>query len=73
MPMVTIQVTGDPVTNEQRESLIKRSTDMIEDVLGKDPEITWVVIEEVPATHWGVGGDTFANRAAKAKAGKTSS
>lgn len=70
MPMVTIQVTGDPVTKAQSEELIRRSTGMIEDVLGKDPEITWVVIEEVPTTHWGVGGDSFANQAAKAQAAK---
>ena len=62
MPYVTIRVTGEPVTKEQNDALISRTTDMIEDVLGKDPEITWVVVEEIPTNRWGIGGRTYADR-----------
>lgn len=65
MPYVTIRVTGDKVTKEQNEALIRRTTDMIEDVLGKDPEITWVVVEEIPTDKWGIGGETYAARQRK--------
>jgi len=64
MPYVTIRVTGDKVTEEQNNALISRTTEMIEDVLGKDPEITWVVVEEIPADRWGIGGKTYAERQA---------
>lgn len=56
MPYINIRVTGKPVTKDQKNALIKDSTDMIERVLGKPPEITWVVIDEVPADSWGAGG-----------------
>ena len=68
MPYVTIRVTGKPVSQAQSEALIERTTQVIQDVLDKDPEITWVVIEEVPAHHWGVGGRTYASRASGAGA-----
>lgn len=56
MPIVTIQVTGKPVTREQKQALIEDSTRMLERVLGKEPEKTWVLIEEVPMENWGVSG-----------------
>ncbi len=57
MPIVTIQFTGaEPVTQAQKDALIAKSTDMITEVLHKDPEITWVILQEIPTTDWGVGG-----------------
>ena len=64
MPYVTIRVTGDKVTKEQNDALISRTTEMIEDVLGKDPEITWVIVEEIPTDKWGIGGQPYADRQA---------
>lgn len=56
MPIVTIQVTGDPVTKEQKDQLIRQSTDMLVDVLNKDPKNTWVLIEEIATENWGIDG-----------------
>lgn len=64
MPIVTIQVTGDPVTESQSRALIQKATALIEEVLHKGPEITWVIIDEVPTSHWGVGGLSYAQRVA---------
>jgi len=58
MPIVTIQVTGRPVTREQKRELIEDSTRMLDRVLGKEPERTWVLIDEVPMENWGVAGKT---------------
>jgi 4-oxalocrotonate tautomerase len=66
MPIVTIQVTGKPVTRKQKQALIEESTRMLDDVLGKEPEKTWVLIVEVPAENWGVAG-----RSADAVLGRT--
>lgn len=49
MPIITIHLTGEPVTQEQRDALIARSTIMIKDVLHQDPQATGVLIEETGA------------------------
>ncbi|MCP2279208.1 4-oxalocrotonate tautomerase [Nocardia amikacinitolerans] len=61
MPYVDIKVTDEGVTVEQKTRLIKGVTDLLQDVLGKDPATTFVVIHEVPLTDWGVGGMNVAD------------
>lgn len=56
MPYVNIQVTREGVTPEQKARLIKGATDLLVDVLDKNPSTTFVVIEEVEMASWGVGG-----------------
>ncbi|MGQ4614929.1 2-hydroxymuconate tautomerase family protein [Nocardia sp. R7R-8] len=56
MPYVNIKVTDDGVTREQKARLIKGVTDLLHDVLGKSPASTYVVIDEVALSNWGVGG-----------------
>ncbi|WP_420170087.1 tautomerase family protein [Catenovulum agarivorans] len=56
MPIVTIQVTDEGVSKAQKAELIKRSTEMLSQVLDKDPQTTFVVIEEVNLDNWGVAG-----------------
>lgn len=55
MPYVTIRVTDEGVTRAQKERLIKGATQLLVDVLNKDPATTFVVIEEVNMDNWGVG------------------
>jgi 4-oxalocrotonate tautomerase len=56
MPYVHIQVTREGVTVEQKEALIKGTTDLLVRVLNKNPAHTFVVIEEVETDNWGVAG-----------------
>ncbi|MEU7766121.1 4-oxalocrotonate tautomerase family protein [Nocardia sp. NPDC049190] len=56
MPYVNIKVTDEGVTREQKAQLIKGVTDLLSTVLGKAPASTYVVIDEVALTDWGVGG-----------------
>ena len=56
MPIVTIQVTREGVTPEQKAALIRGATDLLKDVLGKDPNLTFVIIQEVELENWGAGG-----------------
>ncbi|MFD6160757.1 4-oxalocrotonate tautomerase family protein [Nocardia sp. NPDC060256] len=56
MPYVNIKVTNEGVTREQKAHLIKGVTDLLQNVLGKDPATTFVVIDEIDLTNWGVGG-----------------
>ena len=62
MPYVNIKVTKEGVTAEQKEKLIKGATDMLVNVLGKNPATVFVVIDEVETDNWGVGGETITTR-----------
>lgn len=56
MPFLNVKITREGVTAEQKDRLIHGLTNVIVDVLGKDPDLTWVVIEEVELADWGIGG-----------------
>lgn len=56
MPYVNIKITREGATPEQKARLIKGATDLLVDVLGKNPATTFVVIDEVEMEHWGIGG-----------------
>lgn len=58
MPYVNIKITKEGnVTKEQKAALIKGATDLLVNVLHKDPASTVVVIDEVDLDNWGLGGD----------------
>ena len=57
MPYVNIKITDEGVTNEQKQALIKGTTQLLVDVLNKNPATTFVVIDEVSTDNWGVGFD----------------
>lgn len=58
MPFASIKITREPrATSEQKAALIRRVTDAIVEILDKDPETTFVVIEEIDTDAWGVGGE----------------
>lgn len=57
MPYVKIEVTREGVTREQKQQLIKGVTDLLSDVLNKDPKLTFVVIQEVDLDNWGHAGE----------------
>lgn len=56
MPYVNIKVTREGVTREQKARLIAGVTDLLVDVLDKDPATTFVVIDEVEIENWGIAG-----------------
>lgn len=69
MPIVNIKITREGVTAEQKARLIAGVTDLMVDVLKKNPASTFVVIEEVAPEDWGIGGLPVPEyRKAKAKA-----
>jgi 4-oxalocrotonate tautomerase len=67
MPYVNIRITRTEATAEQKAALIKGTTQLLVDVLGKNPQTTMVVIDEVDTDNWGIGGETVT---ARKKAGK---
>ena len=57
MPYIKIEVTREGITREQKQTLIKGVTDLITDVLNKDPQLTHVVIQEIDLDDWGFAGE----------------
>ena len=57
MPYVNIKITDEGVTKEQKHQLIQGATQLLVDVLGKNPATTVVVIDEVNTDNWGIGFD----------------
>ncbi len=62
MPFINIQVTREGVTAEQKAALIAGATDLLVKVLNKDPQTTFVIIDEVDTDNWGVAGETITQR-----------
>ena len=58
MPYVNIKITREGATTEQKAALIKGATQLLVDVLGKNPATTVVVIDEVDTDNWGIGGES---------------
>ena len=55
MPYVNIQVTAG-LRREDKAALVRDVTDALVRVLGKRPEHTHVVIQEIPEENWGFAG-----------------
>lgn len=62
MPYVNIKITREGATTEQKAALIEGVTRLLVDVLGKNPQTTVVVIDEVEADNWGIGGESVSAR-----------
>lgn len=65
MPYVNIKITREGVTADQKARLIQGATQLLVDVLGKNPQTTVVVIDEVDADNWGIGGESVTLRRAR--------
>lgn len=67
MPYVNIKITDENVTKAHKAELIQGVTKLLQDVLGKNPETTVVVIDEVNTDNWGIGGQLVTERRLQGK------
>ena len=71
MPYVNIKITKEGnVTKEQKAALIKGATDLLVNVLHKNPASTVVVIDEVDLDNWGLGGDPSSSQGKRTRRNK---
>ena len=57
MPYVNVKITREGgTTAAQKAEVIKGITNVLQEVLNKSPETTFVVVEEVELESWGIGG-----------------
>ena len=67
MPYVNIKITKEGATKEQKAKLIEGATNLLTEVLGKNPATTVVVIDEVDTDNWGIAGEQVTERRKKGK------
>jgi 4-oxalocrotonate tautomerase len=67
MPYVNIRITREGATAEQKARLIQGATQLLVEVLGKNPQTTVVTIDEVDTDNWGIGGETVTARRKQGK------
>ncbi len=61
MPYVNVKVAGE-LTKEQKRKIVEGITKVLQEVAGKPPESTYVVIEEISRENWGKGGKLLSDR-----------
>lgn len=57
MPYINVKVTNEGVTQQQKQAIIEGCTQLMVDVLNKNPATTFVVIDEIDTDNWGIGFD----------------
>lgn len=56
MPYVDIRITKEGATQDQKRRLIEGVTNLLAEVLNKNPATTVVTIQEIMLDDWGIGG-----------------
>ena len=70
MPVVNIKLIEGVFSQDQKQEMIRRMTDVLVDLEGEYMRpFTVVVIEEVKSGDWGVGGKALSRADVKALAG----
>jgi len=62
VPIVTIKITNEEVTKDQKTELIAGITSLLQQVLNKNPQTTHVLIEEYEMDNWGIAGEQVSER-----------
>ena len=62
MPYINVQITKG-ATRAQKAEIVKTFTETLVRVLGKDPQNTHIVIQEIEREDWGHGGELVADKA----------
>ena len=52
MPFINVKITRDGATREQKAPVVREITRTLERVLGKRPDQTHIVIDEVDPDNW---------------------
>ncbi|MBP1640501.1 MAG: 4-oxalocrotonate tautomerase family enzyme [Bacteroidetes bacterium] len=55
MPYVNVKVVKQQVDQEQKNALISGLMDIIENIMGRDPNLTVITLDEIDQTNWFIG------------------
>lgn len=56
MPYINVRITKDGVTADQKRQIVEEITATLARVLGKKPEHTHIIIDEIEPENWGFAG-----------------
>ena len=56
MPYVNVRITKDGATKEQKAQIVSEITQTLQRVLGKRPDQTHIIIDEIELDNWGFSG-----------------
>ena len=56
MPYINVRLIKNGVTSVQKAQIVAEMTDTLQRVLGKNPEQTHIIIDEVEPENWGFAG-----------------
>lgn len=60
MPFINVKLVKGQATAEQKQQVIAGVTDLVVKVMGRDRDLTVVVLDELEASQWAIGGRTLA-------------
>lgn len=67
MPYVNVRITKEGVTAAQKAQIVAEITQTLVRVLGKKPEQTHIVIDEIELENWGFAGMLTSERRKQSK------
>lgn len=56
MPYISVRITKDGVSADQKKQIVEQMTQTLVSVLGKKPEHIHIIIDEVEPENWGFAG-----------------
>lgn len=60
MPIVTMKVLENELDTKQKQQLIRKLTDAVEEVIPGLRDVTFVTIEDIKEGDWGIAGQPIA-------------
>ncbi|WP_026691290.1 2-hydroxymuconate tautomerase family protein [Alteribacter aurantiacus] len=69
MPYVNIKVTKENggLTKQEKETLVKGVTNLLEETLNKNPASTVVIIDEIDTDNYGLGAELITDKRKREK------
>jgi 4-oxalocrotonate tautomerase len=61
MPYVNVKVIKQQVTQEQKDLLISGLMDIIVDIMGRNPDLAVITVDEIDQSNWYIGGKSIDN------------
>lgn len=59
MPFVNVKLVKQQVDQHQKDALIEGLMDIIANIMGRDPNFTVIVVDEIDASNWFIGNKSM--------------
>lgn len=62
MPYINIRLVDSKLSADKKSEVIREVTDVMVRILGKNPQTTWVLIDEINSDNFGIAGESVTER-----------